>query len=309
MTRRIGHRARLLASAFKRFLPAFHADTPLGELLRAEHMKFCRRTGVARHLLAHASIGDFVVAARDHVIGHHVYARRDFDSDELPRVMQLVAAESGASLSGTVIVDVGANIGTVSVQAVSKLGFARAVAIEPEPDNLRLLRANIALNDLIPRVDVVAAAAAAQDGAILRLEISDSNSGDNRVTVADSDGAFDERKRSHVDVEARRIDTILDDLGVGIPGLIWMDIQGYEPFALSGASRRLAALPPLCFEFWPYGLDRTGGWAALPSVLSGYTRIYDMFDDRPSAVPISALASLRSSYEGPERYTNLLALR
>jgi FkbM family methyltransferase len=55
------------------------------------------------------------------------------------------------------IVDVGAHIGTTTIPALSRQGFVRAVAIEPDPAHLPLLRANVALNQLEERVTVVAA--------------------------------------------------------------------------------------------------------------------------------------------------------
>ena len=67
------------------------------------------------------------------------------------------AREHGAS-PGSTFVDVGAHIGTTTVSALAHHGFERGVAIEPDPDNLRLLRANVALNGLDERATVVAAA-------------------------------------------------------------------------------------------------------------------------------------------------------
>jgi FkbM family methyltransferase len=59
---------------------------------------------------------------------------------------------------GDVFVDVGAHIGTSLIPALTQHGFSRGVAIEPDPDNLRLLRANLAVNGLDTKVAVVHAA-------------------------------------------------------------------------------------------------------------------------------------------------------
>ena len=60
--------------------------------------------------------------------------------------------------AGTTFVDVGAHIGTSTISALAHHGFERAVSIEPDRDNLRLLRANLALNGLEERATVVPAA-------------------------------------------------------------------------------------------------------------------------------------------------------
>jgi FkbM family methyltransferase len=69
------------------------------------------------------------------------------------------------------VVDVGANRGYFSVQACTALDRPQVVAVEPEPGNLAMLRANLALNSLADAVDVVAAAAVsdARDEVTLHL--------------------------------------------------------------------------------------------------------------------------------------------
>jgi FkbM family methyltransferase len=63
-----------------------------------------------------------------------------------------------------VFVDVGAHIGTSVIPALTQHGFARGAAIEPDPANVRLLEANLALNGLHERVTVVRAAVSSQPG-------------------------------------------------------------------------------------------------------------------------------------------------
>jgi FkbM family methyltransferase len=57
-----------------------------------------------------------------------------------------------------VFVDVGAHIGTSLIPALTHHGFARAVAIEPDPGNVRILRANLDLNGLDGDVALIHAA-------------------------------------------------------------------------------------------------------------------------------------------------------
>jgi FkbM family methyltransferase len=72
----------------------------------------------------------------------------------------MILRDAGRLTEPAVIVDVGAHIGTTTIPALTRHGFARAVAVEPDPDNIRLLRVNVALNGLHERVRVIQAAVA-----------------------------------------------------------------------------------------------------------------------------------------------------
>jgi FkbM family methyltransferase len=72
--------------------------------------------------------------------------------------------DAGRLGEGAAFVDVGAHIGTSVIPALTQHGFARGVAIEPDPDNFRLLRVNLELNGLHERVAVVRAAVSGTPG-------------------------------------------------------------------------------------------------------------------------------------------------
>ena len=65
----------------------------------------------------------------------------------LDRALQTLR-EHGVATQGGTIVDVGANIGTTVVPALVVHGFERGVAIEPDPENRKVLRASLALSEL-----------------------------------------------------------------------------------------------------------------------------------------------------------------
>jgi FkbM family methyltransferase len=87
-------------------------------------------------------------------------ARRFFQNGRPRQFVRLARAvrvlrEAGRLSEGGVIVDVGAHIGTTSIMALIEHGFSEAVAIEPDPDNVRLLRASAALNEVGERIQVI----------------------------------------------------------------------------------------------------------------------------------------------------------
>lgn len=150
---------------------------------------------------------------------------------------------------GMTVLDVGANIGYVTLLAAAAVGPKGAViAVEPHPANLRLLRANIARH-AHAHVDVVAAAALDAAGTAELTECLE-NTGDHRI------GALAD-ERSVLRVPAVRLDDIVPaDRHVDV---IKLDTQATEHLALAGAPRILARWRPLIYaEYWPEGLRTRG---------------------------------------------------
>lgn len=212
----------------------------------------------------------YVISTADKVIGRALFLEGQFDFDKLQTALELISRHGLPMPSH--IIDVGANIGTILIPAI-KRGLARSgTAIEPHPENLRLLRANLALNDLCHLVEVHAAAAGDGSAETLWLAESATNSGHHRIGA---DGT-----------EVKSL--ALDSLGVdGCSSLLWMDIEGYEGHALRGARSLLSAGIPVVAEFNPGFLERTGGLGFLMDALSG-RRIFDL-NDGPAETSLPAL--------------------
>jgi FkbM family methyltransferase len=195
--------------------------------------------------------------------------------------------EAGRPVEGSTLVDVGAFVGTTTIPALELHGFGRAVSIEPDPDNLRLLRANLCLNGVDSRTTVVAAAASAASGS--RLFLPGSRLGEalrwtkGRLTDASDPTAFR--------VQATTLDELVE-CGVvdpGSTGLLWLDCQKQELETLGSATSFIDARVPVVFALRPqrmhqkspllarladayehvvdlrrHGKDPAGGWTAEP---------------------------------------------
>jgi FkbM family methyltransferase len=126
-----------------------------------------------------------------------------------------------------VFLDIGANIGIYSI-AAAKSGLAkRVVAFEPDERNALQLGANLLINDLAGRVEIVRAAVSEQAGELSFVPASSTSTGQSRVGTAD--GA--------VRVQALRMDDFLPLTGAKL--FAKMDIEGHEGPALRGMSRLL----------------------------------------------------------------------
>ncbi|HZP65311.1 MAG TPA: FkbM family methyltransferase [Rudaea sp.] len=241
----------------------------------------------------------YVVNCADTVISRDLYATGEFDFDKFETAMRLLARERGGALP-EIMFDVGANVGSICIPAVARGHFRRAVAIEPNAMSCRLLRANIALNGLHAAIDVHETAVGEHVDEALALDTSSANFGDH--SIARGNGAAGVSIRS----------TTLDAIAGGLePGrvFLWMDIQGYEGYALAGAKRLIGEGLPMVIEFWPRALHASGAHPKLIEALREYPAFYDLRN--PDARrPIAELAELEAELARDRvMFTDILLLR
>lgn len=255
-------------------------------------------------LLSGAGPERFLVSVDDRAIGREAYVRGGFDFAKFEQALSLLPGGFERDL----LVDVGANIGTICIPAVKRRLFARAVAIEPEPFNFSLLTCNLHVNGVAQRIATHHVALGAQAGAELAFELSTDNFGDHRIRVADGDGRLHEAGRQVIRVKCERFDDIVGEIDPNAT-LVWMDTQGFEGFVLQGAPQALRRRPPLVIEFWPYGMQRTGCYDALKQALldAGYAAFHDL-GTRTGPVPLSAdtLDAVRRRLGDGGPFTDLL---
>ena len=141
--------------------------------------------------------------------------------------------ERFSSAGGSSFLDVGANLGYFSC-LLGKLAGPRGkvVAIEPEPNNFKLLQRNLRNNGL-KNVTVHECAVGAQDGAAKMGIYKAANRG--RHSLVDLEGC-----KQFIEVPVRRLDDLVKDAGVESWDLVKMDVEGYEAFVFEGAKETLA---------------------------------------------------------------------
>jgi FkbM family methyltransferase len=230
-------------------------------------------------LCVQTDLGSFNVNTSDSVIGAETFIhRKAYDGQKLQLACSLLPANHTKEL----LIDVGANIGTICISAVKSQLFRRAVAFEPEPNNFRLLRTNVVLNDLESIIELHNIALADEVG-LVDLELSDNNHGDHRIRKSKptTGGRFKESSRKVISVEAELLDSFAD-LYSHENTMIWIDAQGSEGCILAGARKFIQRRVPLCIEFSPYLLNRSGSYEALLAALveSPYETLIDL--DEPT---------------------------
>ncbi len=231
----------------------------------------------------------FVVATADKVIGRELFLHGEFDFAKLQTALAIIEREGRPRPQH--LIDVGANIGTIVIPALARGLMQSATAVEPHPSNLRLLRANLALNGLSERVRVLAQAVGTESHASLFLTESSTNSGNHSIG------------RMGLPVASTR----LDDVDCPHDGaLLWMDIEGYEGHALRGAPNLLAAGIPVVCEYNAGYLENSGGMNWFREGLEG-RRIFDLKQGE-KAVEIT-LDQLATIYPAGSGFTDILAIK
>lgn len=201
------------------------------------------------------------------MIGRHVFANGHYTRDMVEKLLVELKREDLLGAEPKTLLEIGANIGTHTVYFACTGAFSKQIAVEPEPGNLAFLERNISINGLQDRVTVVPCAAGAEPGKMMLRKI-DRNSGNASFLHAD------EKSSGSVEVNIERVDTILNQCKVSADdvGLIWMDIEGFEPTAIQSMESLITRGTPLYLEFSPefYGPEQTRSFAS--SLASHYSR-------------------------------------
>lgn len=233
------------------------------------------------------------VSTADQTLGRRLFCYRRVDQEDIELAFSVLRALPGvgATLDGCRVVEIGANIGSHTVELLKRYGATTVIGIEPDPGNFALLRQNVLANDVADRATLLQLALSDVDG-VLQLELSDRNSGDHRVRVQSETVGGPESRRETIDVRAARFDSLVesDELDLETTGLVWMDAQGHEAHILRGAEHLLGSRIPIVMEYWPYGLRRAGGIDDLHELIaSHYAYVIDL--NTPSEAPPRVIAA------------------
>lgn len=262
----------------------------------------------------------YYVSTADVGLSWVVFSQGSYEQDLMAASLSLAEEAVGRSplLADRTFVDVGANIGTSTIPALTVFGGRDAVAFEPAPMNFNLLRCNVTINGLEDRVRPFQMALSDQSGEAT-MEVPAHDWADNRlrtVTGLEDDSFFRESSRPTITVPTARFDDIAADNGLDVDriGVFWVDAQGHEGHILAGADSVMRSDAPMIIEYWPYGLRRAQGLDLLHEQVANRCR--RVIDVRASVsegtivdVPPDALSKLKNRYCGRGDYTDLILLK
>lgn len=141
------------------------------------------------------------------------------------------------------VLDLGANIGSVTIPLAIKRSDLRIICVEASPHVFKYLQENLRQNDLESRVFCINKAISDKDDQSLPFYSDPGNFGKGSLSPVFTN--------KPIMVETITIDKLLFDLNIDSVGFIKADIEGYEYFAFAGGKQLLqrSDAPPVFFEF------------------------------------------------------------
>lgn len=152
---------------------------------------------------------------------------------------------------GSVVVDVGANIGYYTLLFARSAGEeGKVFSFEPSPDNFALLKKNVETNGY-RNVEMVNRAISDKPGTT-RLYINKESAGGHRVYQSESG-------EDYVEVESIRLEDYFKDFDRDVD-VIKLDIEGWEYYAIMGMKSIIEKSPKIriFMEFYPDYIRKSG---------------------------------------------------
>jgi FkbM family methyltransferase len=172
-----------------------------------------------------------------------------------PLVTRWMAEFLDAAQPG-IAIDIGANLGWHALHAARHRNVETLVAFEPDPFNAWLLERNLSENG-IDNVIVESRAVGAAPGVAQLHRYGRNNFGRHSIAADHGNGSRT--------IPVTDIDSALAALGLGERpiSLIKIDVEGYEPAVIDGATRTLQRADGLILEYSP-DLSEAGGLSTKP---------------------------------------------
>jgi len=186
-------------------------------------------------VLASTRNGLLAVDPRDFGVSRTLLRGGSYDWSEVCLLSRLINEDSK-------LVFVGAHLGALLIPIALRSGARKILAFEPSPNNHRLLKINLALNDL-NAVVVHNAAVGEREGQVSFTQ-NPINSGNSRVS---SEG--------DVTVPVMTLDSAIPS---GAIDLLVMDVEGFEVYAIRGGSSALSRTRYFYAEYAPEQLEEQG---------------------------------------------------
>ena len=223
-------------------------------------------------------------------IGRKVFRKGHFERDHVDRLLA-VLRERGLSRKDSVLLELGGNIGTQTVYFALSGAYSRIVSVEPDPRNFPLLQTNIRQNRLDGIVTPVNCAAGEMAGEIDFFMNAANHGKSSAIRQSPSD--------IKISVPVRPVAAILGDLGLeqSAVGLVWMDIEGYEPVACRSMTDLMKRRVPLYMEFTPlfYGPDQTRDF--ISTLASFYENCLVFFEEGEQQMKVRELPGGIDQYD------------
>jgi FkbM family methyltransferase len=240
--------------------------------------------------LVNTNYGPIWVAKNDKFIGLQLAKQGHFEEHKISEVVSFIQKQYGVRPYR--FIDIGANIGTHIIYALKKSVFNEAIGFEPDPFNYSILKLNLENNHLSDKSKIYNLAISDNTG-VSDLSLSNENFGDHRIKIENqqnNSSSIQEEERKLIRVKTDTLNSFIsnNNIQLDLNTLIWIDTQGHEGHVVSGfKDMPLSSQPFVVLEFWPYGLEISGGKDRFMDFLRNCRYVFDIRDAQWNSTPIA----------------------
>ncbi|MCW0000918.1 FkbM family methyltransferase [Pararhizobium sp. YC-54] len=230
-----------------------------------------------------ADCGDHLMTFSPHdYIGRKIYRKGHFERENVERLLT-VLRQRALLQPEKILLELGGNIGTQTLYFALSKTFRHIVTVEPDPRNFKLLKTNIGQNDLSDEITAINTAAGESEGTLDFFLHPDNHGKSSALRQSERD--------IEIKVPVKPVTAMLTDAGVAADdiGLVWMDIEGYEPVAARSMQPLLARRVPFYMEFSPVFYGPAGSRAFVDYLAGFYENCIVFYEDSQVDMKVTAL--------------------
>jgi FkbM family methyltransferase len=196
-------------------------------------------------IIVNTANGKFAVDPADLEVGAKLRLTGEYGLDEIELLSSFLGEKSSVLILGS-------HIGSLAIP-ISKQ-CEKVVAIEANPNNYKLLRTNVLLNNC---TNITTHNIAASDKKeTIQFQLNTVNSGGSKRLPIHNKYIYTYDNPEVIEVQAYSLDDYLDDQRFDV---VLIDIEGSEYFAMKGMPSILANATTLIVEFLPHHITNVAG--------------------------------------------------
>ncbi len=263
------------------------------------------------NLIVKTELFKIKISSKDDGIGKEFYFSGHYSLAEIDKAIGVLKHYNIYKIGA--LLDIGANIGHVTLHSLAKKYSNFAICIEPDEFNFKLLKDNIKINNF-ENITVLKKIALGSKSGKEKIILSENNYGDHRIFTTNETSEIDkynagsERKVSEIDIitidELAKTNKYFDNVN-----LISIDVQGFELEILKGGNLYFKRGIPMMLEIDPYLLEKKGSKIdVLNKCLSSYyTNYVDLHSKKLEIQNISKFVEFYGNLNSSKKdYSDLL---